>query len=84
TWNLCIHTLVRVSGVGPCNGDSGGGLMLPVKDSLNVTRWQLRGLVSLSLLNATTLACDLSQYIVFTDTAKFIPWIASVINQKSN
>ncbi|KAG8277454.1 hypothetical protein J6590_041620 [Homalodisca vitripennis] len=71
-------------GVGPCNGDSGGGLMLPVKDSLNVTRWQLRGLVSLSLLNATTLACDLSQYIVFTDTAKFIPWIASVINQKSN
>ncbi|XP_046682181.1 serine protease gd-like isoform X3 [Homalodisca vitripennis] len=33
-------------GVGPCNGDSGGGLMLPVKDSLNVTRWQLRGLVT--------------------------------------
>ncbi|XP_054281031.1 serine protease gd-like [Macrosteles quadrilineatus] len=67
-------------GRGPCNGDSGGGLMLPVKWK-STTRWELRGIVSLSLLNTTTQSCDLTQYVVFTDTAKFLSWIYSIVNK---
>lgn len=56
--------------VGPCNGDSGGGLIM-YEDS----RWQLRGIISLALADPNTGACNLKQYVVFTDVAKFLDWI---------
>ncbi|XP_046416377.1 serine protease gd isoform X1 [Neodiprion pinetum] len=59
-------------GSGPCNGDSGGGLVL--YDS-HKQRYHLRGVVSLSLLDRDTGACDLSQYVVYTDVAKYLNWI---------
>ncbi|XP_011867338.1 PREDICTED: transmembrane protease serine 9-like [Vollenhovia emeryi] len=59
---------------GPCNGDSGSGLVL----FNNITgRYYLRGLVSRSLVGETL--CDLQNYIVYVDVAKYIPWIVQQI-----
>lgn len=57
---------------GPCNGDSGGGLIL-----FENGVWQLRGIISVALADPVTGMCNLKQYVVFTDVAKFIPWINS-------
>lgn len=57
---------------GPCNGDSGGGLILHENGV-----WQLRGIISVALADPVTGMCNLKQYVVFTDVAKFIPWINS-------
>lgn len=62
------------NGSGPCNGDSGGGFMLQKND-----RWTLRGIVSTSLLDQETRTCDLTNYVVFTDTSKFLDWLLSRI-----
>ncbi|CAG5047640.1 unnamed protein product [Parnassius apollo] len=58
-------------GSGPCSGDSGGGLFV-----LDDGRWKLRGIVSLAL-SATSAdkRCNLDEYIVFTDAAKYLSWI---------
>lgn len=63
------------NGAGPCNGDSGGGLFV-----LDGGRWRVRGIVSVSLRpdNGDS-TCNLNEYIVFTDAAKFIPWIKNVL-----
>lgn len=57
---------------GPCNGDSGGGLIL-----FQNGVWQLRGIISVALADPVTGMCNLKQFVVFTDVAKFIPWINS-------
>ncbi|XP_063628741.1 serine protease gd-like [Cydia splendana] len=64
------------NGAGPCLGDSGGGLYI-----LDGGRWRLRGVVSLSLRpeNGES-TCNLNEYVIFTDAAKFIQWIKNVIN----
>lgn len=69
---LCAGT---DDGSGPCNGDSGGGLMI------NTGRqWVLRGLVSLSLSSGVpAVGCDLSLFVVFTDVSKYKDWLYSVI-----
>ncbi|EFN71523.1 Serine protease gd, partial [Camponotus floridanus] len=59
-------------GSGPCNGDSGSGLML--YDS-STGRYQLRGIVSRSLFDYNEQTCDLTQYVVFVDVAKYLSWI---------
>ncbi|BES90980.1 serine-type endopeptidase activity [Nesidiocoris tenuis] len=41
--------------------------------------WFLRGIVSLSLLDPYRQTCDLTNYLVFTDVAKFTDWIADTI-----
>ncbi|XP_011692989.1 PREDICTED: serine protease gd-like, partial [Wasmannia auropunctata] len=62
---------------GPCNGDSGTGLVL-----YNITgHYQLRGIVSRSMTNGDYL-CDLKKYIVYIDVAKYIPWIQEQICTK--
>ncbi|XP_046385982.1 serine protease gd-like isoform X2 [Ischnura elegans] len=61
-------------GSGPCNGDSGGGLMFLITDN-NDSRWFLRGIVSLSLTDIGRM-CDLKNYIVYTDVAKFGEWLS--------
>ncbi|XP_063218551.1 serine protease gd-like isoform X2 [Bacillus rossius redtenbacheri] len=67
------------NGSGPCNGDSGGGLVIPMEDGLGL-RWYLRGVVSLSLLDKSVYSCDLSQYVVYTDVAKYSDWLHSFAN----
>lgn len=62
-------------GSGPCNGDSGSGFML-----FRNGRWTLRGIVSMSILDPlSNKKCDLTEYIVFTDIAKFSNWLYSII-----
>ncbi|GAB0092292.1 hypothetical protein DMENIID0001_072820 [Sergentomyia squamirostris] len=56
----------------PCNGDSGGGLLF-VKDN----KWTLRGVVSTSLSDNQTSACNQKEYVVFTDVLPFLEWIKS-------
>lgn len=57
---------------GPCNGDSGGPLLFQRRG-----RWTLRGVVSTALYIDNTNICDLNEYVVFTDVAKFRDWIMS-------
>lgn len=59
----------RRDNTGPCNGDSGGCLAMKVNN-----RWTLRGVVSVAIPNEDKF-CDLNNYVVFTDAAKFKDWI---------
>ncbi|KAJ0173208.1 hypothetical protein K1T71_011384 [Dendrolimus kikuchii] len=66
------------NGTGPCNGDSGGGLYMKERGD---KRWKIRGVVSVSLHSDDgEYACNVQQYIVFTDTAKYLSWIKSVMS----
>lgn len=62
-------------GTGPCSGDSGGGLALKQHD-----RWALRGIVSVGALDPSTNLCNLKEFVVFTDAAKFTDWIRNFMN----
>lgn len=55
---------------GPCNGDSGGGLYVRYGG-----RWVLRGIVSKSLKDPESYSCDLKEFVVYTDAAKFVDFI---------
>ncbi|XP_061503401.1 prostasin [Anopheles gambiae] len=57
-------------GVGPCNGDSGGGLFLEIGGV-----WYVRGIVSFAPNLDGVPKCDSTQYTVFTDVAKYLDWI---------
>ncbi|KAK7861955.1 hypothetical protein R5R35_006324 [Gryllus longicercus] len=67
---------------GPCNGDSGNGLILRVKDDSEF-RWYLRGLTSTSLLDKSrNVLCNLRQYIIFTDVAQYDLWLKNVLTEE--
>ncbi|XP_059486551.1 coagulation factor VII-like isoform X2 [Neocloeon triangulifer] len=62
---------------GACNGDSGGGFVLEVRD-----RIFLRGVVNMGRLReaidsdgAVTIKCNLAYYSLFTDVTYFMEWI---------
>lgn len=59
-------------GTGPCNGDSGSALILYEYD---VDRYFIRGIVSRSFRDKSIMSCDLSQYVVYVDVAKYLDWI---------
>ncbi|GAB0099246.1 hypothetical protein DMENIID0001_150960 [Sergentomyia squamirostris] len=59
---------------GPCNGDSGGGLIFDING-----RWTIRGIVSASLTDMLTSSCNLKEFVVFTDVAKYVDWIKTFI-----
>ncbi|CAG9839211.1 unnamed protein product [Diabrotica balteata] len=62
---------------GPCNGDSGSGLVIE-----RYGKWMLRGIVSLSLSTGVPVnGCDLSFYIVFTDASKYLSWINDIMRE---
>uniref|UniRef100_A0A182N984 Peptidase S1 domain-containing protein n=1 Tax=Anopheles dirus TaxID=7168 RepID=A0A182N984_9DIPT len=65
-------------GIGPCNGDSGGGLFFAFDDV-----WYIRGMVSFTKPREDSNKCDLKQYTVFTDVAKYLDWIQSHTRGKS-
>ncbi|KAK9874459.1 hypothetical protein WA026_002800 [Henosepilachna vigintioctopunctata] len=60
------------NGKGPCTGDSGSPFMLQKNG-----RWTLRGIVSQAIIDRSTSRCNLRDYIVFTDLAKYTRWIRS-------
>ncbi|XP_019874727.1 serine protease gd [Aethina tumida] len=62
---------------GPCIGDGGAGFMLKSKsDNL----WYLRGLVSKTFKQGDT--CNLNEYVVFCDVAKYSDWVKDIISSK--
>ncbi|PNF27882.1 hypothetical protein B7P43_G08304 [Cryptotermes secundus] len=66
------------NGSSVCNGDSGGGMVFPRNWSDGSVTWMLRGVVSLSKpkgLNQPV--CDPTNFVVFTDAAKYLDWIQS-------
>ncbi|XP_072382323.1 uncharacterized protein [Diabrotica undecimpunctata] len=69
------------NGTSVCNGDSGGSMVFP-KKSLSGQNpvWQIRGIVSVGVALQTEGICDTSQYVIFTDVAKYLPWIKEVMN----
>ncbi|KAF2882841.1 hypothetical protein ILUMI_23353 [Ignelater luminosus] len=68
------------NGTSVCNGDSGGGMVFPKSNSdIQNPRWQLRGLVSISVALQNYFKCDETHYAVFTDAAKYLDWIRKSI-----
>lgn len=59
-------------GYGPCNGDSGSGMAMFKNNKI-----MLRGIVSAALADPVMNTCNLGEYVVFTDAAKFTTWIRS-------
>uniref|UniRef100_A0A1S4GDH1 Peptidase S1 domain-containing protein n=2 Tax=Anopheles gambiae TaxID=7165 RepID=A0A1S4GDH1_ANOGA len=59
-------------GVGPCNGDSGGGMFFMAGNE-----WHIRGIVSFAPNLDGTDKCDPKQYAIYTDVAKYLDWIAN-------
>ncbi|KAK6621260.1 hypothetical protein RUM43_011566 [Polyplax serrata] len=72
------------NGTGPCSGDSGGGLLIPQRDEKGHIRWVLRGIVSLSLMQDGEVMCDVHEYTVFTDVAKYQDWILGLQSTSPN
>jgi len=65
-----------LDGSGPCNGDSGSGLVL---FDAATNRYQLRGIVSRSVLGIVQ-SCNLKKYVVYVDVAKYVTWIQEQIS----
>ncbi|XP_047539159.1 chymotrypsin-like elastase family member 2A [Vanessa atalanta] len=75
------------NGTSACNGDSGGGFLVFVRDSKTPTShyltpdipgaWYVKGIVSVSLARQDDSICDPKAYTVFTDVAKYRDWILS-------
>ncbi|VEN42173.1 unnamed protein product [Callosobruchus maculatus] len=68
------------NGTSVCNGDSGGGMVFPKRESSSQnTVWQLRGIVSVGVALQGSGTCDTSHYVVFTDVAKYTHWIRQML-----
>ncbi|XP_033299819.1 proclotting enzyme-like isoform X1 [Bombus bifarius] len=68
------------NGSGPCNGDSGSGFVIYNSE---MDRYLLRGVVSRSLLDSSTMSCDLSQFVVYVDIAQHLDWIQTEISKNN-
>ncbi|XP_050356544.1 CLIP domain-containing serine protease HP8-like [Nymphalis io] len=75
------------NGTSACNGDSGGGFHVFVRDAKTPASqyltteipgaWYVKGIVSVSLARQDDSICDPQAYAVFTDVAKYRDWILS-------
>ncbi|XP_077287857.1 trypsin-1-like [Arctopsyche grandis] len=65
----------QINGSSPCNGDSGGGLVVPIIQADKKMSYFLRGIVSVSVSRSDKRICDPRYLTVFTDAAKYIDWI---------
>ncbi|XP_077287006.1 chymotrypsinogen A-like isoform X1 [Arctopsyche grandis] len=66
-------------GSSPCNGDSGGGLVVPIIQADKKMSYFLRGIVSVTVSRSDKRICDPRYFTIFTDAAKYIDWIKSNI-----
>lgn len=57
----------------PCQGDSGGGFFTKNGNS----KWSIAGIVSAALIQE----CGQNDFVLFTNVAKFTPWIEMEVNQ---
>lgn len=76
----CYVSFVWFTGSSVCNGDSGGGMVFPRNSSDGSVTWMLRGIVSLSKPKGMIQpVCDPTNFVVFTDAAKYLDWIQNHI-----
>ncbi|XP_065348880.1 CLIP domain-containing serine protease B4-like [Cloeon dipterum] len=70
-YNFCAGVQ---NGTSVCNGDSGGGFILY---NASARRYYLRGIVSTAKAQTVDgkAVCDYSTYALFTDVARYVPWI---------
>ncbi|KAJ2937801.1 hypothetical protein O0L34_g18582 [Tuta absoluta] len=70
-----------LNGTSACNGDSGGSFLVFIPDVENpkTGAWYVRGIVSLSVARSDLALCDSSQYVVFTDVAKYRGWVTDLV-----
>lgn len=73
-----VNPMFSCSGTSVCNGDSGGGMVFPIRTD-GEDRWFLRGLVSISVSEKENRVCDTKHYVVFTDLAKFLDWLNNFV-----
>ncbi|XP_044764054.1 serine protease gd-like isoform X2 [Coccinella septempunctata] len=66
------------NGRGPCTGDIGSPFMLQMNG-----KWYLRGMVSQAIVNRGTSQCNLNEYIVFSDVAKYSRWVSTKLNNNT-
>lgn len=59
-------------------------MVIGKRDSDASTVWYIRGMVSASVPVKEKAVCDPYNYIIFTDVAKFAPWIRKVIKNELN
>ncbi|XP_071443160.1 uncharacterized protein [Hetaerina americana] len=59
-----------------CSGESGDGMFFSSPDHRRPARkWSIRGVASFTLSRKSTTGCSASNYVVFTDVAKYLNWI---------
>lgn len=73
-----LNNFKQLSDVAPCNGDSGGGLVIPYKLASGSVIWSIRGLVSTTRPLPGTKTCDPRAYTVYTDVTAYYYWILKV------
>ncbi|KAJ8956094.1 hypothetical protein NQ318_016547 [Aromia moschata] len=82
--DLDLEEIIGRKGTSVCNGDSGSGMFFQKKRSGNENpAWQLRGLVSVGVALQGSGICDASQYVIFTDAAKYTGWIRRIIGSEN-
>lgn len=75
-----MFCFIPCTGSSVCNGDSGGGMVFPRNSSDGSVSWMLRGVVSLSKPKGPNQPmCDPTNFVVFTDAAKYLDWIQNHI-----
>ncbi|XP_034826064.2 chymotrypsinogen A-like isoform X4 [Maniola hyperantus] len=73
------------NGTSVCNGDSGGAFAYFVPDIADFKAssvpgaWYVKGIVS-NTLSLGAAICDPNAYAIFTDVAKYLPWIQNIID----
>ncbi|XP_077284928.1 CLIP domain-containing serine protease B4-like [Arctopsyche grandis] len=73
----------RGNGTNVCNGDSGGGLVIPITQSDQKVSWYLRGIVSVAIAKANEKSCDPNYYAIYTDVPQYIKWISNNVKKLS-
>lgn len=56
-------------------------MLLKRKGEDGTVRWYLRGVVSMSLLENEKQMCNVHEFTVFTDVAKFTDWILDLVDK---
>lgn len=72
--NFCGGYVNQSKGI--CNGDSGGGFY--AKESTSFF-WKIQGVISIGAYKSSL--CDVNQFGLYTNVAKFIGWINEIIGK---
>lgn len=75
--NFCAR---NKNGTGQFSGDIGGGFMIPYEEN-NLIRWYLRGILHMRPNEKDNMECNLNNYHLYVDVAKFGDWISQFLSK---